>query len=119
MDVTSWTPSISELPSYVSTRVPIPQGFDSRWLPISLCAQMDKIRHFDLLKAFGHIETVVKSDFFSSKITYLTLYVCPTCSELPTSISTMVRFFVSEMVEDTITILWEMVVHRLDKNLHR
>ena len=35
---------------------------------------MEQIRSFDLLKAFGYIERVVKSDFFSNK-TYFTSFV--------------------------------------------
>ena len=42
-------------------------GFYNRWLLISLCAHMDYIRHFNLLKAFGYNERVIKSDFFSEK----------------------------------------------------
>ena len=42
-------------------------GFYIRWLLISLCAHMEEIRHFDLLKAVGYIERVIKSDFFSGK----------------------------------------------------
>ena len=49
-------------------------GFYIRWLLISLCAHLESIRHFDLLKAFGYIERVGKSDFFSEK-TYFTSYV--------------------------------------------
>ena len=49
---------------------------------------MEKTRYFDLLKAFGHIETVVKSNFFS-------LHTCVTCSELPSYISTMEVHFKS------------------------
>ena len=44
------------------------------WLLISLCAHMEYIWNFDLLKAFGYIGRVVKSDFFSEK-TYFTSYV--------------------------------------------
>ena len=42
-------------------------GFHNRWLLISLCAHMEYIRHFDLLKAFGYIERVIKFDFFPKK----------------------------------------------------
>ena len=42
-------------------------GFYNRWLLISLCAHMEIIRHFDMLKAFDYIERVIKSDFFSEK----------------------------------------------------
>ena len=35
------------------------------WLLILLCAHMEKIRNFDLMKAFGDIERMVKSEFFS------------------------------------------------------
>ena len=42
-------------------------GFHIRWFLISLCAHMEKIRHFDLLKAFGYIERVIKLDFFFSE----------------------------------------------------
>ena len=38
-----------------------------RWLLISLCAHMEYTRHFDLLKAFGYIERVVKSNVFFRK----------------------------------------------------
>ena len=50
-------------------------GFYNRWLLISLCAHMEQIRHFALLKAFGYIEKVVKSDIFFSEKTYFTSYV--------------------------------------------
>ena len=36
---------------------------------------MEQIRHFDLLKAFGYIERVLKSVFFFSEKTYYTSYV--------------------------------------------
>ena len=39
-----------------------------------LCAHMEEIRHFDLLKAFVGIERVVKFDFFSKKV-HFTSYV--------------------------------------------
>ena len=32
-----------------------------------LCGHVEKIRYFDLLKAFGYIERAIKSDFFSEK----------------------------------------------------
>ena len=41
--------------------------FYSRWLLISLYAHMELNRHFDLLKAFGYIERVIKLDFFFEK----------------------------------------------------
>ena len=42
-------------------------GFYIRWLIILICAHMEYIRNFDLLKALRYIERVVKSDFFSEK----------------------------------------------------
>ena len=59
-----------------------------RWLLILLCAHMEYFWHFDLMKVFGYIERVVKSDFFFEK--YLLLnQVCATCSEQPSYIKTM------------------------------
>ena len=52
----------------------IRHGFYNRWLLISLCAHMEYIRHFDLLKAFGYIERVIKFDFFRKKV-FFTSYV--------------------------------------------
>ena len=49
-------------------------GFYTRWLLISLCAHMEQIRHFDLLKAVGYIKRVMKSDFFRKR-TLFTSYV--------------------------------------------
>ena len=49
-------------------------GFYTRWLLISLCAHMEIIRHFELLKAFGYIERDIKFDFFRKK-TLFTSYV--------------------------------------------
>ena len=43
------------------------QGFYIRWLLISRCVHMEESRYLDLLKAFGYIERVVKSDFFFGK----------------------------------------------------
>ena len=45
------------------------------------------IRHFDLLKAFGYIERVVKSDFFRKKILFIS-YV-RNVKEQPSNIKTM------------------------------
>ena len=47
------------------------------------------IWYFDLLKAFGYIERVVKPTFFLQKRPIL-LYMCATCPELPSYISTIV-----------------------------
>ena len=47
------------------------------------------LRHFDLLKAFGHIERVVKSEKKNRKKTIL-LHTCATCSEKPSYIKAMV-----------------------------
>ena len=41
-----------------------------------------------MLKAFGYIDKVVKSDFFSRKIPIL-LHTCASCSELPSYIGNM------------------------------
>ena len=51
---------------------------------------MEKIRHFDLLKAFGYIDIVLKSDFFSLGKDLFYSYACATCPELPSYISTMI-----------------------------
>ena len=58
---------------------------------IFLCAHMEWIRNFDLLKAFGYIERVVKSEK-----TCFTSETCVSCSELPSYVSTMVMLFYSE-----------------------
>ena len=52
-------------------------------------------KNFDLLKAFGYIERVVKSDFFFRVFFY---HACATCSDLPSYISPMVL-----IDKDTIT----------------
>ena len=41
------------------------------------------MRNFDLLKAFGSIEKVVKSDFFFLENGFILHHSCATCSELP------------------------------------
>ena len=46
------------------------------------------IRNFDLIKAFGYIERVVKSDSFFGKY-ILSHYACATCSEQSSYIKTM------------------------------
>ena len=51
-----------------------------------LCSHIELIGNFDLLKAYGYIERVVKFDFFSEK-TYFTNLAA--CSWLPSYISTM------------------------------
>ena len=56
-----------------SPDVGIPHGFYNRWVLTSLCAQMEEIRNFDLLKAYGYIERVVNSDFFA-EMTLFTSY---------------------------------------------
>ena len=38
-----------------------------RWLLISLCAPMERIKNLDLLKALVYFERVIKSDFFVRK----------------------------------------------------
>ena len=48
------------------------------------------IRCFDLLKAFGYIERVLKSEFFSERPN-LHHISCATCSALPAYISTMLE----------------------------
>ena len=47
-----------------------PHGFYIRCLLISLCAHMDPTRNFDLLKAFGYVDRIFKSDFFLGKTSY-------------------------------------------------
>ena len=42
-------------------------GFYIRWLRISLCARMEEIRDFDLLKAFGYIESRRQIQFFRKR----------------------------------------------------
>ena len=42
---------------------------------------------FDLLKAFGYIESVVKSDFFFSQKRPILQHTCASCSELASYIS--------------------------------
>ena len=54
-----------------------------------LCALMEYIRHFDLLKAFGYIERIVKSEKIKRKRPILH-YTCAICSEMPSYISTMI-----------------------------
>ena len=54
--------SIFKIKNYSSAHV-----FYIRWLLISSCAYTDLISNFDLLKSFGFIEIIVKSDFFSEK----------------------------------------------------
>ena len=56
-------------------------------LDFSLWPHMGQIRYFDLLKAFGYIKRVVKSDLFWKRpILY---HRCTTCSELSSYITTM------------------------------
>ena len=65
---------------------------------------MKYIRSFDLLKAFGYFERVVKSDLFSGK----DLFCFAKCSKLPFYISTMVKrmfFFHIVKIRDTIMLL--------------
>ena len=50
-----------------------------------LCGYQGK-EHFYLLKAFGYIERVVRSDFFSRK-RHILHHTCATCSKLPLYIS--------------------------------
>ena len=50
------------------------------------CAHIERMRHFDLLKAFGYIDRVVKSDFFRKRP--ILLDMCATCFDLPSYIST-------------------------------
>ena len=47
-----------------------------------------RFENFDLLKAFGYIERVVKSDFYFGNYQILH-HMCATFSELPYNISTM------------------------------
>ena len=63
-------------------------GFYTRWLPILLCAHMEQFRLLDLLKAFGYIERVIKSDFFFEKRPCLH-HTCAMLNEQPSSIKTM------------------------------
>ena len=60
-----------------------------RWLLILLYAHMELIRNFDFLNAFGYIERVVKSDFFSLGKYLFLHHACATCSEQPSNIKTM------------------------------
>ena len=66
-------------------------GFYNRWLLISLCALMELIRHFDLLKVFGYNESVIKSDFFFGKRPFLH-YTCATCNKQLSNIKIMGSF---------------------------
>ena len=59
---------------WVNTKSISSACFYIRWLLISLSAHIEYIRHFDLLKAFGYIERVVKSEKTPEK-NYVTSYV--------------------------------------------
>ena len=68
--ISSFDRGAEPIPIRAENRIRTPasyHGFHNRRLLISLCAHMEQIRHFDLLKAFGYIERVIKSNFFSEK----------------------------------------------------
>ena len=50
------------------------------------------LRHFDFLKAFGHIEGIVKVEKKILKRPILN-HMCATCSELPSYIRAMIEGF--------------------------
>ena len=54
-------------------------------------AQLDLIRYFDLLKAFGFIKRVAKCDFFLLGNDLFCFFTCATCSELPSYTSTLLK----------------------------
>ena len=62
-------------------------GFSIRWLLISLCAHMEYIRHFDLLKVLGYIERVPTTK--KNRKRPIWHYTCAICSELPSYNTTM------------------------------
>ena len=59
--------NLQHMDSFSLCSLRLNHGFYTRWLHISLCAHIEYLRHFDLLKAFGYIERVVKHDFFLEK----------------------------------------------------